>query len=393
MLIGDARIQYLDRIDRLRGTKTVEQAFAAWLLGSEYVGRLELEASAEESANKSGAERSYKDVAILGYAVALLPESGQLRQALIDGLNWLCGRKPFPQSGVSFETDGMALLGLAVGADALGITDVSAWIASFLQRSASSRVTAMDRACIAATGAVTDNSHFAPMPTNRKFASCRLAFNSRGLSVTTAPDDDANALQHILCSRPSDMQEGECAVYVRVLDWLTKNVCDISLPHPSTVDLTRILERVSSALKRWRWDADPVRGKPPTRWPIDNEYHVQDLLWVILAPIFPDLEDEENLPSLGHKHPRYDLGIPSLHVIVEVKFIRRKSDFAKVTEEIAADHTLYLREGSSYNKIIAFIWDDSASTDQHAELKQAFDKMPGIEASVILSRPARMNEE
>jgi hypothetical protein len=76
-----------------------------------------------------------------------------------------------------------------------------------------------------------------------------------------------------------------------------------------------------------------------------------------------------------------------------VKFIRQKADFAKVTEEIAADHTLYLRAGSSYNKIVAFIWDDSASSDQHAELKQALDKMPGIAGSVIVARPARMKKE
>jgi hypothetical protein len=141
------------------------------------------------------------------------------------------------------------------------------------------------------------------------------------------------------------------------------------------------------SMKRWRWD-DKIR------WKIENEYHVQDLLWIILAPLFADLEDEENLPSLGHKHPRCDLGIPSLHLIIEVKFIRKgtQSHFARITEEIAADHTLYTTAGSNYNKIVAFVWDDSRSSEQHFELKQGLQKMPGIVGTVIVSRPAKMVE-
>jgi hypothetical protein len=59
------------------------------------------------------------------------------------------------------------------------------------------------------------------------------------------------------------------------------------------------------------------------RWTVDNEYHVQDMLWVVLAPQFPDLDDEEWLKSLGHHHPRADLAIPSHRVIIEVKFARQ----------------------------------------------------------------------
>jgi hypothetical protein len=392
MLVSDARTQCLAKVDGLRGTGTLAEAFAAWVLGNQYADHLQLHAAAMESATKLGAQRSYRDVAILAYAIAVSPDDGELRQPLLGGLNWLCGRKPFPQSGVSFEVDGLALLGIAMGAHALGLSSVPQWIASFLQKSASSRVAALDQACIAATAATIEHSHLAPMPTSEEFADFRLAFHSRGLDVKPMTGDDGLALKHVLHSAPSDLGEPECAVHVRVLDWVIKEACDVNLSHAAVEDLLRILERVPAALKRWRWDTEPIRGRPPVQWQIDDEYHVQDLLWIILAPVFPDLEDEENLPSVGHKHPRYDLGVPSLHTIVEVKFIRRKADFAKVTEEIAADHTLYLRAGSSYNKIVAFIWDDSASSDQHAELRQAFAKMPGIAGSIIVARPARMKK-
>ncbi len=39
--------------------------------------------------------------------------------------------------------------------------------------------------------------------------------------------------------------------------------------------------------KRWVWEESARRkGADPTRWLIDNEYHVQSVLWAVLYPIF-----------------------------------------------------------------------------------------------------------
>jgi hypothetical protein len=115
-------------------------------------------------------------------------------------------------------------------------------------------------------------------------------------------------------------------------------------------------------------------------------------LWALLAPIFPDLEDEENFPSAGHKHPRVDLCLPSLRIIIEVKFLRtgRQKDCANLIEEVAADASLYRIPGSNYDQIIAFVWDDSGSTEQHRELEQGLTKIPGVISAVIISRPSKM---
>jgi hypothetical protein len=245
---------------------------------------------------------------------------------------------------------------------------------------------------MAATAVLIGQPDRVPMPTEEEFADFRITFRSHGLDIFSPTEDTAVALRHVLRCNPSDIEETDCAVHVRLLDWVVMDVCNMNLASPSVEDVIGILERVPAALKRWRWDEGPVRGKPPVQWQINDEYHVQDLLWLILAPIFPELEDEESLPSLGHKHPRYDLGIPSLHLIIEVKFIRRATDFGKVTEEIAADHTLYLQDCSAYNKIVAFVWDDSSSIDQHEELRQALGKMRGIAGSVIIPRSARFRK-
>ncbi len=140
-------------------------------------------------------------------------------------------------------------------------------------------------------------------------------------------------------------------------------------------------------------DCTPIRGqhsaaidnKPRTvnsalaRRHIESEYHVQSFLWTILAPVFTDLEDEENFPSVGHKRPRADLGIPSLRTLVEVKFLRSSGQaaLAKVIEEVVADTSLDLSTDSGYDNIMVVVWEDSAQTEQHHELKTRLEFNPG----------------
>lgn len=161
-------------------------------------------------------------------------------------------------------------------------------------------------------------------------------------------------------------------------------------------DVVRLLKRFEHSMRRWCYEKEPRskwNGAKPIRWYVDNEYHVQDILWVILSTLFEDLEDEENLPSLGQKHPRYDLGIPSLGLIIEVKYVREKGSFAKVIEEIAADSQLYLSKKEKYNKIIAFIYDDTCSIEQHQECKNGLLSIDSIIDAIIVSRPGKMPDE
>lgn len=116
------------------------------------------------------------------------------------------------------------------------------------------------------------------------------------------------------------------------------------------------------------------------------------MLWVVMAPVFPDLDDEEWLKSLGQHHPRADLAIPSLRVIIEVKFARKDGkSFSELIQEVAADASTYLQDGSGYISIIAFIWDDAARTEEHAELRQGLLRVRGVIDAVVLSRPQKMD--
>jgi DpnII restriction endonuclease len=149
------------------------------------------------------------------------------------------------------------------------------------------------------------------------------------------------------------------ATQITALSHLLRNASTFQPSAITVDDVATLLHGVAQrSMRRWAWEDRPRTSRSAAaRWDVENEYHVQDILWAVLAPVFPDLEDEENLPSLGHHHPRADLGIPSLELIIEVKFIRPgpKSVFGDMIQEIAADAGTYLREGSGYRRIIAFL--------------------------------------
>jgi hypothetical protein len=160
------------------------------------------------------------------------------------------------------------------------------------------------------------------------------------------------------------------------------------------VEIARILSLIPAGLRRWTWENKPRTTRGEARqWYIDNEYHVQNLLYFLLFPIFPDIKEEEHTPSVGQQNPRSDLAIPSLELIIEVKFMRANITPQKIIEEIAADASLYLVEGSLYKQILPFIWDDSRRNEEHELMRQGLKKINGIFDTVIISRPNKMNNQ
>lgn len=225
---------------------------------------------------------------------------------------------------------------------------------------------------------------------------CTSAFlKSKSLTETTE-NQEIEAFEIIILKTNKTLSVDAAAIYYGALSWLLRKSANLQTAKTSINDVIYILKGIGTrTFKRWCWE-DKARSKKreatPVKWQIQNEYHVQDLLWSVLSPIFPDLEDEENLPSFGQKHPRYDLGIPSLKLIIEVKFIYngQPSEFANIIEGIAADTSLYLSEPEKYSCIIPFIWDDSRKTEQYTELISGLTKVNGILDIIIIPKPGKM---
>ena len=99
----------------------------------------------------------------------------------------------------------------------------------------------------------------------------------------------------------------------------------------SLEDVSKLLKRVPAGLRRWTWEGKSrTQGGQPRQWCIENEYHVQNLLYFLLAAVFADIIEEEYTGSVGQKKPRVDLVIPSLKLVIEIKFWYRRDRPQKI---------------------------------------------------------------
>lgn len=151
-----------------------------------------------------------------------------------------------------------------------------------------------------------------------------------------------------------------------------------------------ILRGVVHGMRRWTWESPRDSGHA-IRWEVQNERHVQNLLWLALAPSVPGLRYETYVPSSAHYQPRADFTVPAHELVIEVKFVRTQSDFNRVVPEIAADSELYAGSThSAYSRLVVFVWDDSASPERHTGLAEDLRQIRGVLDVVIASRPGRM---
>lgn len=384
------------RLRLLQDSEPPVFGFAGWIgaLGTDDLAAL---AGVEEAAaGRTGAARRYQDVAVLGFAAARHVASRTMLEQLQDGLAWMHGRHFFVAGQpLSFEADGLAVLGLAVGIQSGaggGKSDIyRAWLLALIQRSlAQTQAQDWDSGLFHAAALVLDPDHDAAELADEA-PDLLAALAERGLVRLDSASEVAS--RRVTLSVPdADLPIERAAARLAALRWLYRREANAIPRRASVADLITVLEATSHALKRWPWEPTPRTtgvGAVAQKWDIQNEYHVQSLLWAILAPIFPDLQDEEFLRSLGYVHPRADLAIPSLKTILEVKFLRERTQgaLAGVIGQVASDAALYLSGSSGYTAMVAFVWDHSRSSQHHTELRDGLRGLNGVREAVIVARP------
>ena len=110
------------------------------------------------------------------------------------------------------------------------------------------------------------------------------------------------------------------------------------------------------------------------QWPIEEDKDVQCILYLILRSYFSDIKYEEPTDKFGHGYSIVDLTLPSLKVLIEVKFARSSKDFSKIEEEIKNDSVNYT-QSTPYKKIIVFIYDNNSSVQEHQTTITALKKI------------------
>ena len=341
----------------------------------------------DEHASLAGDSQSYQAIAAAGYALAWDPSRDGLVAVFKGTFEHLSGRTFFAEGRTPrFEVDGVALLGVALGAKGAGIPQAGArWLENLLRRSSGTLQT--------------DRWQYDLVEVARRIINPNHEIAIKDMRVRTAfsaisSEQERQAAWAEMIARVGDSDPVQVAVNRAVFERCAAALAGLSIGGAGTAGLISMLEGLAQSMSHWTYETSPrVSGVPPQQWEVDHEYHVQNLLWTLLRPVFLDLVAEQSLPKVGHKTPRYDLGVPSLGTIIEVKFMRTAGSAAcrKITEEIAADRSLYLSRTTGYSKLIAFIWDECRQTEEYQTLKAGLEGMEGIDKVVILPRPSRMN--
>lgn len=370
------------------GQPVQARGFAAWIQRDQQ-GKLDLLKALADDAMALADRQQSNIVSLLGYAVSV---DISYVAGFMEGVTWLRQRQYFIGGRApGFEVNGLALFGVAIGLRTTSETngDSIQWLKGILTQSLQQhRLVDWNEALIAAAAEVLgDHSVDVKVATDLRVALAAQDVLKAELSAR------AEAWSLIAGLTGSGDGMSRAAAQLAAISFLIRESSALRVGASSISDVAELLVGVERSMRRWAWESMPrTKRSAVARWVIDNEYHVQDMLWVILAPVFPDLDEEEWLKSLGQHHPRADLAIPSLRVIIEVKFARKEGkSFRDLIQEVAADASTYLQDGSGYTSIIAFVWDDAARTEEHAELRQGLLRLRGIADAIILSRPKKMD--
>lgn len=118
--------------------------------------------------------------------------------------------------------------------------------------------------------------------------------------------------------------------------------------------------------------------------PPSNEREVQDILWIMLRSHYDDLVREETLPKFGVKSYKPDFGIPSIRLLVEVKFIGEPTDASSIQEELLADASGYINDSSNYDSLVVFVYDAVHKLRDSRKFAEDLTSVDGISETIVV---------
>jgi len=183
--------------------------------------------------------------------------------------------------------------------------------------------------------------------------------------------------QSVLVGRLISEAPCEALDYKAALVWeVVTSYVETRSQYPRLDLVIALLQNFPAAMERWQ-----------DKWTITDEYDIQALLWLILRPSFDDLHYEEYLPKLGRSGARYDLGLPPLGLIIEVKYVRKGSDFQKIVDEIGKD-SAQLRPQSVFTGMVVFVYDATCSGEQHDWVRRTLESIALVKKAILVSAPS-----
>lgn len=144
-----------------------------------------------------------------------------------------------------------------------------------------------------------------------------------------------------------------------LLEDLERSLLKIKYINKSSEEVIRdILNNFSNAVQKITKD----RRKEHLEFKIEDEYDVQDILYVVLKSIFPSLRDEDPIPKIGAKSTKIDLILREEKILIEVKMIKGKdSNETHFIEQLKIDFESY-HECKWLKKLFCFVYDPFKKT-------------------------------
>lgn len=143
-----------------------------------------------------------------------------------------------------------------------------------------------------------------------------------------------------------------------LLEDLEKSLLKVKYISLEAEDLIRcILNNFSNSIQKIK-----VRRKDHPPYTIEDEYDVQDILYVIIKSIFPNLRDEDAIAKVGAKSTKIDLILRDEQIMIEVKMVKM-SDKNEVNfiEQLKIDIESY-HQCKWLNKLFCFVYDPYRKT-------------------------------
>lgn len=398
ILLGDAEALLRREADKLRGGSALDRLLVGWLLPEECGAEANSVAQAAvaewRETKRGGGPRSYQAVGALALATALEVADSECTTAFNEGLDWALG--------TATEVDGTAVglaadppTVLAVVSALLRTADTGrqaamrSWLASVLDKF-DKRLGLWERAQLHVASQLLGERR--PLPPELSEASSVTRVAVAPITEVVIASDGRAIMAAVLEHHAQVDAIGAAFLLASLSRAKASVVRSIRTDLMTVDDVLALLRNVTRSLRDWTWEEKPrTKTSQARQWRVDHEYHVQNLLWVVLAPLFPDLESEGYSAKVGFTQPRADLVIPSLNVIIEAKFARATDSLKEIQRQLVQDAAMYFPQGGQYDRMIAFVWDDAARTEEHATLIQGLEKLERVAGVIVVNRPSKMH--
>jgi REase_DpnII-MboI len=168
---------------------------------------------------------------------------------------------------------------------------------------------------------------------------------------------DANAVNEneFIEALEDVLSAGEIDVQLQILlEDISRALLQIKLINKTAEEVIRdALNNFSNAIRK----ISSNRRKGHPEFKIEDEYDVQDILYVILKTIFPNLKDEDAIPKVGAKSTKIDLIIREERILIEVKMMKENDgNETHFIEQLKADFESYY-QCKWLRKLFCFVYD------------------------------------